>query len=239
MPNNLKSYALSPTRRHKYPRATRPPPRPSSPPTRAAAVVASLPYQARTPPGGRQFGRRGYSAGLLPSSSSSATFNNPSPPPRTTPRNGKSICAPQEYPPPPTPPTANAADVTSRPSRELQISLGMTTAAEGDPGPPFSLLLLLDLPDGFAEKEVLRRLGPRALASLAGAGRACAAAVVSTALMQWAEDEKNLPPRRFKFATWSEHAPRLCMREACLLAARGGHLEVLQRAAQHRVSAGF
>ena len=43
--------------------------------------------------------------------------------------------------------------------------------------------------------EVLARLGPRDLASLAGAGRACAAAVAATALMQRAKDETDLPPR--------------------------------------------
>jgi hypothetical protein len=101
----------------------------------------------------------------------------------------------------------------------------MTTAAEGNP--PFPMLLrLLELPDGFFEVEVLGRLGPRALASLAGAGRGCAAAVAATALMQWAKDEKNLPaPRRYTFAN---PVPRLCLREACSLAARGGHLEVMK-----------
>jgi hypothetical protein len=95
------------------------------------------------------------------------------------------------------------------------------------PDPPIQLLLrLLELPDGFFEAEVLSQLGPTALASLAGAGRAWAAAVAGTALMQWAKDEKNLPPRpRSPFA---HRVPRLCGRDACSLAARGGHLEVLK-----------
>jgi len=73
---------------------------------------------------------------------------------------------------------------------------------------------------------VLARLGPRDLASLAGAARGCAAAVAATALMQWAKVERNLPLRpRSPFAY---PAPRLCLREACSLAARGGKLEVLK-----------
>jgi hypothetical protein len=101
----------------------------------------------------------------------------------------------------------------------------MTTAVEGDP--PCSLLLrLLDLPDGFFEEEVLRRLGPRALASLAGAGRGWATAVAATALMQWAKDQKSLSPR--PRSTFANPVPRLCLREACSLAARGGDLEVLK-----------
>jgi len=101
----------------------------------------------------------------------------------------------------------------------------MTIAAEGNP--PFSVLLqLLDLPD-LPPAEVLLRLGPAALASLAGAGRGFRAAVEATALMQWAKDENDLPPRPFIFGDASA-PPLLCVREACSLAARGGHLEVLK-----------
>ena len=83
---------------------------------------------------------------------------------------------------------------------------------------------LLELPDGFFEAEVLSRLGPKALASLAGVDRACAAAVAATALMRWAKAEKSLPPRPCP----TYRVPRLCVRDACSLAAAGGHLEVLQ-----------
>ena len=101
----------------------------------------------------------------------------------------------------------------------------MTTAAEGDP--PFQLLLrLLELPDGFFQAEVLRRLGPAALASLAGAGQAWAEAVAATALMTWANHEKRFPTRCFSMFDYP--ATQLCLREACSLAARGGHLEVLK-----------
>jgi hypothetical protein len=101
----------------------------------------------------------------------------------------------------------------------------MTTAAEGDL--PFQLLLrLLELPDGFFEAEVLRRLGPTDLASLTGAGHAWAAAVAATALMTWAKHEKNLPLRRDSI--FGLRAPRLCLMEACSLAARGGNVEVLK-----------
>ena len=73
---------------------------------------------------------------------------------------------------------------------------------------------------------MLRRLGPRDLASLAGVDRACAAVVAATALMQWARDEQNLvPPRRFTFVY---PAPRLCLKGACSLATHGGHLEALE-----------
>ena len=80
------------------------------------------------------------------------------------------------------------------------------------------------LPDLF-RTEVLARLGPTDLASLAGAGRAFAAAVAGTALMVWAEAEKRVPPRRSIILC---PAPRLCLRGVCSLAARGGHLEVLK-----------
>jgi hypothetical protein len=112
-----------------------------------------------------------------------------------------------------------------RDSRVTKYGLAMTTAAEGDP--PFSLLLrLLELPDGFFEAEVLRRLGPAALASLAGAGRSFFQAVTATALMKWANHQKQLPT---PINNPLFHPPRrLCLNGACCLAARGGHLEVLQ-----------
>ena len=78
----------------------------------------------------------------------------------------------------------------------------MTTAAQVDPLPPPAPVLgpvLGTLPDLVFQQEVLKRLGPRDLASLAGAGRGCAAAVAATALMQWAkrtreEDTAPVPP---------------------------------------------
>jgi hypothetical protein len=95
---------------------------------------------------------------------------------------------------------------------------------------PQNLVVVFELFDRLLEQpdilqEVLRRLGAPDLASLAGAARGCAAAVAATALMKWAKDEKNLPPRR---STYYDPAPRLCWREACSLAARGGHLEVVK-----------
>jgi len=84
----------------------------------------------------------------------------------------------------------------------------MSTAAQGDP--PQSLLLgsvLGTLPAHLFQQEVLRRLGPTDLASLAGAGRGCAAAVAATALMQWAKREK--------IRTAPEHSSRLCVQNAC------------------------
>ena len=94
----------------------------------------------------------------------------------------------------------------------------MTTAAPDDPPPSVLLAPLLEyLPDLF-RKEVLRRLGPTDLASLAGAGRGFAAAVAATALMQWAKHAKLeafcLDP--------------LCLTSACEHAAGGGNLEVLE-----------
>ena len=71
----------------------------------------------------------------------------------------------------------------------------------------------------------MRRLGPRDLASLAGAGRGWAVAVAATELMKWAKDEKVLPPRRSSFV---HPVRRLCLRQACSVAAHGGHLEVLK-----------
>jgi hypothetical protein len=101
-----------------------------------------------------------------------------------------------------------------------RILLAMTTAAEDDP--PFPLLLrLLELPDGFFEKEVLTRLGARDLAWLARVRRGCAAAVAATALMQWAKSEKDLPPRP---ETLLNPVPLLCWGMACQLATRSGSL---------------
>jgi hypothetical protein len=76
---------------------------------------------------------------------------------------------------------------------------------------------------------VLRRLGPRDLASLAGAGRGSAAAVAATALMKWAKGEKNRRCSLWRSTfMYMYFAPRLCLRGACSLAAYDGHLEVLK-----------
>jgi len=100
----------------------------------------------------------------------------------------------------------------------------MRTAAQGDP-PPTLLLgpVLGTLPADLVHTEVLRRLGPTDLASLAGAGRGCAAAVASTALMQWAKRAKREAPGHLEY-----RLPPLCLKEACLHAARGGNREVLE-----------
>jgi hypothetical protein len=99
----------------------------------------------------------------------------------------------------------------------------MTTAAQGDPLPPPLLGPVLGtLPAHLFQQEVLRRLGPRDLASLAGAGRGCAAAVVATALMQWAKHAKRTTAEHL------DHLLPLCLREACSHAARGGNREVLE-----------
>ena len=71
---------------------------------------------------------------------------------------------------------------------------------------------------------MLRRLGPTDLASLAGAGRGCAAAVAATALMQWAKCEKLTPPEHYGYRC----LPPLCLKEACSHAARRGNREVLE-----------
>jgi hypothetical protein len=96
----------------------------------------------------------------------------------------------------------------------------------GEIDPPPSPLLgpvLGTLPPDLFQHEVLRRLGPKDLASLAGAGRGCAAAVASTALMQWAARAKMAGPYPLGF-----HLPPLCWKTACSHAARGGNLEALQ-----------
>jgi hypothetical protein len=95
----------------------------------------------------------------------------------------------------------------------------MTTGAQGDPPQSLPLGPLLgNLPPHLLQQEVLRRLGPTDLASLAGAGRGCAAAVAATVLMQWA--------KLTNFYCWP--LPRLCLKQACSHAARGGNLEVLE-----------
>ena len=95
----------------------------------------------------------------------------------------------------------------------------MTAAAQGD-SPPSALLgpLVEFLPDLF-RKEVLRRLGPTDLASLAGVGRGFAAAVAATALMQWA---KHVVKRKLI------RLQPLCWKEACEHAAGDGNMEVLE-----------
>ena len=99
----------------------------------------------------------------------------------------------------------------------------MTT--EGDP--TFSLMLrLLALPD-LLQAEVLLRLGPRHLAPLARVGRGCAAAVAATALMRWAEDQKDIPRHQCR-PGFARVCPRLCWKDACTLAALRGKLAILK-----------
>jgi hypothetical protein len=101
----------------------------------------------------------------------------------------------------------------------------MKTAAQGDPSPALQLGPVLgSLPAHLVHKEVLGRLGPRALALLAGAGRGCAAAVAATALMQWAKRMKRTPPVRGLHFYLSP----LCFGDACSHAARSGNSEVLE-----------
>jgi hypothetical protein len=125
----------------------------------------------------------------------------------------------------------------------------MTTVAQGDP--PLLGPFLGSLPADLIQQELLRRLGPRALASLAGAGRGCAAAVAATALMQWAKHAMMTASgslRRLCVQSACSHAARCGNREvlellhntgcpwddaACRYAAQGGHLEVLQWAREH------
>jgi len=96
----------------------------------------------------------------------------------------------------------------------------MTTAAQGDPPPEVPLGPLLGtLPADLLQAEVLRRLGPTHLASLAGAGRVCTAAVAATALMQWAKHAKGTAPGYFQ---------RMCVRGSCSQAAHCGNREVLE-----------
>ena len=79
------------------------------------------------------------------------------------------------------------------------------------------------LPTHLLHKEVLRRLGPMDLASLAGAGRGCAAAVAATALMTWAKRAKMAPRMHLGY-----YLAPLCLNEACSHAARCGNREVLE-----------
>ena len=103
-------------------------------------------------------------------------------------------------------------------------SEGMTTAAQGEPPPVLPLGPLLgSLPSDLFQAEVLRRLGPMGIASLAGAGRGCAAAVAATVLMQWAKRAKMTPPVRLEY-----HLPPLCLKQACSYAARGGNQAALE-----------
>ena len=98
----------------------------------------------------------------------------------------------------------------------------MTTAAQGDLPLPLGPVLGI-LPAHLFHAEVLRRLGPRDLASIAGAGRGCAAAVAATALMQWAKRAKTTAPGHLGI-----HLPPLCLEEACSHAASCGNREVLE-----------
>jgi len=102
----------------------------------------------------------------------------------------------------------------------------MTTEAQVAPLPPPAPLLgpvLGSLPDLVFQQEVLQRLGPRALASLAQASHGCAAAVAATALMQWATRAKTTAARRLGYPL-----PPLCLKEACSHAAGGGDREMLE-----------
>jgi hypothetical protein len=85
--------------------------------------------------------------------------------------------------------------------------------------------LLEHLPDLF-QQEVLRRLGPRDLASLAGAGHGCAAAVAATALMQWAKRAKAIASAPGNLG-YLGYISQLCLK-ACSYAARCGNREVLE-----------
>jgi hypothetical protein len=106
----------------------------------------------------------------------------------------------------------------------------MTTTTESGPAPSSPLLalgpLLGNLPPDLLQQEVLRRLGPRTLASLAGAGRGCAEAVAATVLIQWAKRAKSAAPRYFAFLGFP--VPPLCLKYACSYAADGGNREVLE-----------
>ena len=81
--------------------------------------------------------------------------------------------------------------------------------------------MLGSLPADLFHTEVLKRLGPRALASLAGASHGCAAAVSATALMQWAERAKRAALGHFYLLP-------LCLEQACSYAAHDGNRVVLE-----------
>jgi hypothetical protein len=108
----------------------------------------------------------------------------------------------------------------------------MTTAAQVDLPPPLAPVLgpvLGSLPDLVFQQEVLKRLRPRALASLAGAGRGCAAVVPATALMTWAQRAMSTThPGHLPGLGSRYHLPPLCLKEACSHAAGGGGREVLE-----------
>ena len=117
---------------------------------------------------------------------------------------------------------ARAAPTFPHPSRPARDP--MTSTAQGDLSPALQLGPLLgSLPPDLLHTEVLRWLGPRDLASLAGAGRGCAAAVAATTLMQWAKRAKMTPPEHIGC-----HLPPLCLKEACSHAARCGNREALE-----------
>jgi hypothetical protein len=100
----------------------------------------------------------------------------------------------------------------------------MTNTTQDDPPPSLPLGPLLgNLPPDLLQQEVLWRMSPTDLASLAGAGRGCAAVVAATALMQWAELAKRSPPWHIRF-----NLPPLCLKEACSHAAGSGDREVLE-----------
>ena len=84
---------------------------------------------------------------------------------------------------------------------------------------------------------MLARLGPRDLASLAGAGRACAAAVAATALMQRAKDETDPPPAAaLHIPVPLSHPLLVCPCDVLTThcrAARGGHLATLRWVWEH------
>ena len=85
---------------------------------------------------------------------------------------------------------ARAAAASVTPNRSPQGP--MTSAAQGDPPPPPLLGPVLGiLPAYLFQQEVLRRLNPTDIASLAEAGRGCAAAVAATVLMQWANARRS------------------------------------------------
>ena len=107
------------------------------------------------------------------------------------------------------PPTHPRRHLPSPIDARLQIH-PMKNATQDD-HPPALLIgpVLGTLPADLFQQEVLRRLGPTDLASLAGAGRGCAAAVAATALMRWANRTKNAA------ASSGIYIPPLCLKEAC------------------------
>ena len=130
-----------------------------------------------------------------------------------------SLCVPRQPPPPPTP-NARSAAIAPRPSPVSPRSIRWRPWRKASlPRRCCSAPLLGNLPAHLLQQEVLRRLEPTALASLAGAGRGCAAAVAATALMQWAKRAKRIAPG---------HLLRLGVQSACSHAALCGNREVLE-----------